>query len=126
MTALAMYRLPYADSYTVAVQGKGKPEELHSIQELDGRSGFVIAPFCISTDEPLLLLRPDHTETLPVRNVNAVAGRIAHSAEEQEAEHEHYAANFAAFHERLTDGTFSKIVLARRTTEHMAQKVAAE
>ena len=23
MTALAMYRLPYADSYTVAVQGKG-------------------------------------------------------------------------------------------------------
>ena len=48
MTALAMYRLPYADHYTLAAQTEGKPEELRSIQELDGRSGFVIAPFRVS------------------------------------------------------------------------------
>lgn len=126
MTALAMYRLPYADHYTVAAQTEGNPEELRSIQELDGRSGFVIAPFSVSADEPLLLLHPDRTETLPVRNEKAIAGRIAHDPEEQEAEREHYAADFAACHERLADGTFSKIVLARRTTEHITQKVAAE
>ena len=126
MTALAMYRLPYADHYTVAAQTEGKPEELHSIQELDGRSGFVIAPFCVSADEPLLLLHPDRTETLPVRNEKAIAGRIAHDPKEQETEREHYAADFAACHERLADGTFSKIVLARRTTELITQKVAAE
>ena len=56
MSALAMFKLPYADSYTITEQSSGQPEELHDLRLLDGKSGFVVAPFRITDSEPLLLL----------------------------------------------------------------------
>ena len=126
MSAVAMFRLPYADSYTIAEQSHGQPEELHDLRLLDGKSGFVLAPFRITGTEPLLLLHPDRTHTLPLRREDCVAGRAARPAGELAEERRLYAADFAACHARLANGSLAKVVLARRSAETMAREVDAE
>lgn len=59
MAAFAFYRLPYKDSYTLVMQNDDDPEKLSSVDELNGKSGFVIAPFMPSEECPILLMRPD-------------------------------------------------------------------
>lgn len=126
MSALAMFKLPYADSYTITEQSSGQPEELHDLRLLDGKSGFVVAPFRITDSEPLLLLHPDRILTLPLRHEDSMAGRTARPAGELAEERRLYAADFATCHAKLTDGSFAKVVLARRAAELMAREVAAE
>ncbi len=45
MSAFAFYRLPYKDHYTLVMQHDDDPEKLNSVNELNGKHGFVIAPF---------------------------------------------------------------------------------
>ena len=52
MAAFAFYRLPYKDSYTLVMQNDDDPEKLSSVDELNGKSGFVIAPFMPSEECP--------------------------------------------------------------------------
>ena len=59
MTSYAYYRLPRAKSYTRIVQHKGEPEQIRSVESLNGRRGFVVAPFAITDGCPLLLIQPD-------------------------------------------------------------------
>ena len=66
MTAFAIYRLPHEDHATLIRQSEGEPEEFLSCAELNGRRGFVVAPFQISEQQPLLLIRPDVIETVPI------------------------------------------------------------
>ena len=66
MGAFAIYRLPYQTQCTLVVQGDGDPEVLLSIGELSGRSGYVVAPFALSEESPLLLMRADETAQLPL------------------------------------------------------------
>lgn len=66
MGAFAIYRLPYQTQCTLVVQGDGDPEVLLSIGELSGRSGYVVAPFAMSEESPLLLMRADETARLPL------------------------------------------------------------
>ena len=67
MTAFAIYRLPHEDHATLIRQSEGEPEEFLSCAELNGRRGFVVAPFQISEKQPVLLIRPDSVETVEVR-----------------------------------------------------------
>ena len=53
----AIYRLPYANEATMITQTEGEPEEYLSCTELNGKSGFVIAPFHITPDQPILLIQ---------------------------------------------------------------------
>ena len=66
MTAFAIYRLPHEDHATLIRQSEGEPEEFLSCTELNGRRGFVVAPFQLSEQQPSLLIRPDSVETVPV------------------------------------------------------------
>ena len=59
MSAFVFYRLPYKQEYTLVMQNDDDPEELYSIDELNGKSGFVIAPFNATETCPILLMRPD-------------------------------------------------------------------
>ena len=58
-TAFAIYRLPHEDHATLVQQTEGEPAELLSCTDLNGRSGFVVAPFEVKTGQPILLIRPD-------------------------------------------------------------------
>ena len=113
MTAFALYRLPHEDHATLIRQTEGEPAEYHSCVELNGRRGFVMAPFQISEKQPILLIRPDSVETVLVDSgFRESRGQVPDFHISQE-----YAIDFANFHSQLVSGTFRKIVLARCADE---------
>lgn len=117
MTSYAYYRLPYAGTYTRLVQHEGEPIRLRSYAELNGREGFVFAPFAMSDECPLLLLQPDEVEELEVSSEeDGARGEIAEGKEESAScmPHFNYHIDFANFHAHLCTGEFRKLVLARR------------
>jgi isochorismate synthase len=139
MSSFAIYRLPHADCCTVVEQTEGTPEELPSCAGLNGRAGFVLAPFSISARYPLLLIRPDRLQQVPVGDLrqNALAfcrETPLHFAANHHAfcrktpcdlpqNEAHFAANrsdytadFMRFHRQLQDGSFQKLVLSRCAT----------
>lgn len=112
MTCYARYRLPYSDNYT-ELHHPGPPLVLPSLEALDGRQGFVIAPFEISEDTPLVLIPAEGTEQkeqrlLPVPLPFASSGNTA-SNEPSSV----YAEDFARFSLAVRNGQFGKLVLSR-------------
>lgn len=59
MTAFAYYRLPCEQHATYVAQHVGEPEILSSVAQLNGKEGFVIAPFQPSAECPVVLIHPD-------------------------------------------------------------------
>lgn len=49
------------------MQHDDDPEKLNSVNELNGKHGFVIAPFMPSEECPILLMRPDVVKHFPIR-----------------------------------------------------------
>ena len=97
-----------------------EPEEIASLAELNGRRGFVIAPFEPSAQCPILLLDAEWEAVDIADDCEAEAHLID---ADYEAERSRYAVDFENFHAQLRDGTFQKIVLARsarlKATEHI-------
>lgn len=71
MTAFAYYRLPYLHHATQMLQHEGEPEVLGSVAELNGKEGFVVAPFSPSSDCPVVLIHPDEVKHVAVRTRGA-------------------------------------------------------
>ena len=59
--SFALYRLPWTDECYFILQTSEKVEMLKDIAELNGKKGFVIAPFQQTDEHPLVLIRPDVT-----------------------------------------------------------------
>ena len=124
MAAWALYRLPHADHYVRIRQTSGEPEALLSCAQLNGREGFVVAPFDIRPDQPVLLIRPDAVEAYPLpgkSGLSVLSGKSGISSPSPS-----YAVDFANFHAQLLSGTFRKIVLARCADESTACPLAPE
>ena len=64
MIAFAYYRLPYLHHATYVAQHEGEPEVLSSVAELNGKEGFVIAPFVPSSECPVVLMHPDESKLI--------------------------------------------------------------
>ncbi|MBQ9649175.1 MAG: isochorismate synthase [Prevotella sp.] len=135
MSAFAVYRLPYGTFATMVQQTDGEPAELSSCAELNGKHGFVMAPFEVTDSHPILLLRPDEVERIDLWNVecgmrnenNLVADSslqsnlLPHSTLHAPRE---YSIDFANFHAQLELGTFRKIVLSRCAEEELDEPVS--
>ena len=52
--SFAIYRLPWTDECYFVLQTTPETETLNDIAELNGKKGFVIAPFHISEEHPLV------------------------------------------------------------------------
>ena len=65
MPGYAIYRLPHETHATLVQQTEGEPAELLSCTELNGKRGFVVAPFEVRNDQPILLIRPDIVKRIP-------------------------------------------------------------
>ncbi|MGL5957815.1 MAG: chorismate-binding protein, partial [Phocaeicola sp.] len=61
--SFALYRLPWTDCCQLVLQTTSKAEELKSLEELNEKKGFVMAPFSITDQHPLVLIQPDITAT---------------------------------------------------------------
>ena len=112
-SAFAIYRLPHDDYATLVQQTEGEPAELLSCIDLNSRTGFVIAPFDVSSEQPILLIRPDKVSQ---KEIPAVAVPLATSIETP-SQRSYYSIDFANYHAQLIGGTFRKIVLARQADE---------
>ena len=62
MSAYAIYRLPHEDHATMIRQTDGDPVELHSLTELNGKQGFVVAPFEVKPEQPVVLIQGETKE----------------------------------------------------------------
>ena len=138
MTAFAYYRLPYLHHANFVAQHQGEPEVLSSVAELNGKEGFVIAPFSPSSDCPVLIIHPDEARLIAVRTYEDIldsetlSQRTSHYCKNEKGYildsevvlpscSDSYAQDFSCFHKNLEKGVFSKIVLARkcRTVERL-------
>ena len=87
--------------------------------ELNGRRGFVVAPFEVKQNQPILLIRPDKVDTLPLEAVSSLrlSGTMAGASGIIGGHRMHYSIDFANEHSQLELDTFRKIVLARCADE---------
>lgn len=110
----AVYRLPHEDYATLVCQTDGEPVELQSCAELNGRRGFVVAPFEVKPGQPILVIRPDEVSR---QEIQPSTLHLQSSALNLQPSTLHYAIDFANYHAQLTQGCFRKIVLARCADE---------
>lgn len=124
MPAFALYRLPHTDTAHFVAQTTGEPAELLSCASLNGREGFVIAPFHRDQEHPYMLIEPDVrkvTELDQLQGDKEMTDFIHHHCYDRPAadrpmhcDKMHYRVDFANFHSHIVRGDFSKIVLARQ------------
>ena len=120
--SFVMYRLPHETIYTIIRQCDGEPEILSSYTDLNGRTGFVFSPFIISTEHPLLLVRPDEIKICRINDCEEFEP-LAFCSRDIENEHRQYKADFRKFHSRLNKSEFRKIVLARSCEETACEEI---
>ena len=128
MQAYAIYRLPHEDHATIIRQKAGDPVELNSLTELNGKKGFVVAPFEVKGDQPVVLIQGE-PERVSLDNKNGFLDKkdivfdnkdirnISLSDRNKGADY--YKIDFANYHSQLENGNFRKIVLARCADEDM-------
>ena len=124
MSAYAIYRLPYEDHATLICQTEGDPMEIHSLTELNGKQGFVVAPFEVKANQPILVIQGE-ASTLPLDGSHAChldqAKRVERSLDYARDDNPsgYYKIDFANYHSQLKNDSFRKIVLARCADEKM-------
>ena len=117
MSAFSIYRLPHEDYATLVQQTEGEPAEFLSCTELNGKQGFVVAPFEVTAQQPILLIRPDRVEKRKVESggqIHDLCGSQDHATCPLDST---YAIDFANYHAQLQADVFRKIVLARCAEE---------
>jgi isochorismate synthase len=110
--SFAVYRLPGSKAVRTIWQEKGSPEALRRLEDLNGKSGFVIAPFEASDSCPVVLIHPDREELTP-----APVGTASRSGDEQPAARTRaeagYEDRFRTFMAPVRAQRFRKLVLSR-------------
>ena len=134
MTSFALYRLPYGEHSTLIEQTEGEPQMLPSCAAISGQKGFVVAPFQVAEDHPILLIRPDRVSVLPQNELRFVSKRDAfciktdgvlwQNGNRFVSKRSDYSIDFANFHAQLMAGTFRKIVLSRCSVEEVEADIS--
>ena len=114
MSAYAIYRLPHEDHATLIRQTEGEPMELHSLTELNGKQGFVVAPFEVKEGQPVVLIQGE-AETCPLKDPIHCHDKSENGRDDKPTGY--YKVDFANYHSQLKNDTFRKIVLARCADE---------
>ena len=110
MSSFAYFRLPGQSQY-LCVRSRQSPIELSSYAALDATtSGYVLAPFHLSSAHPLLVITADFVQICPLTPV--LMPQI--SISKQQADEDMYRADFRRFHAALQMHTLQKVVLARQ------------
>jgi isochorismate synthase len=113
--SFAVYRLPGGKVMHFVSQERGAASLLHKIEELNGQSGFVIAPFKTSTACPIVLIHPDREELIPAPKEQAVFPGIVNSRSPLRV-NVGYEARFHTFITPIIEKRFRKLVLSREET----------
>lgn len=137
----ALYRQPWTDEPILVLQKSGTTQIIPNLSELNGKRGFVLAPFQTAGQHPIVLIRPDRIERgwetisetltlfaqehadmipdpteLPLPKIKADIQQTT-TAEEKE----NYRQAFERFIEPLRQNTFQKLVLSRCTHQDLPE-----
>lgn len=116
MDAFAIYRLPHASQCTLVGQ-YSVPEALPELKLLDGKRGFVIAPFTPCGESPIIVLRPDVVRQCACSEVEKLQDLPYHLWEGNlpyiPASRDAYQDDFGRFHRAFSAIGVQKLVLAR-------------
>ena len=110
----AIFRLPGETLPRFVMQTSGTPALTSDMDKLNGQTGFVIAPFRISDETPVIIIRPDcrdlaEVETSLVKKQSGKRKNVKH----KNIDKGEYLQLFQRFHQPLTNGTITKLVLSR-------------
>lgn len=136
--SFALYRLPWTDECTLVLQRHDEAEALDDITCLNGKSGFVIAPFHLSEKHPMVLIRPDATATGWESIGNVLSYEVENAILQPEKCHftnqkvplfenplhkvpENYQESFERFIKPLQKKSFRKLVLSRSETHPLTK-----
>lgn len=106
-----VYRTPGESIIHFQAQVEGEVRLLHDIEELNGQKGFVIAPFHVSGQMPIVLMTPDTGTTWP-ENYRPVINRSVSPTRYAPCV-ETYSHCFDTFISALRQKRFEKLVLSR-------------
>ncbi|MGL4853008.1 MAG: isochorismate synthase [Phocaeicola sp.] len=128
--SFALYRLPWTDQCHLVLQTASDAEKLANLEELNGKRGFVMAPFSITPQHPPILIHPDVTATdwkeisqaLTAFQEHVHVSIEEHSNEEVEIRTEEekkakYLEDFRDFMTPLGSQKFQKLVLSRSSEQ---------
>lgn len=133
--SFAITRIPWTDEPIFVLQEEGRPETMESLTDLNGKKGFLLAPFSPSEKHPIVLIRPDLVEhdwdaICPALDsflqkhpeleaVDSGCGESSRSVDvtDTDEDREAYMAAFQRFILPLKEKKFQKLVLCRKA-EH--------
>lgn len=108
--SFVLYRLPHEQEIHILVQAKTQPQLLYNIEELNGKKAYVIAPFHVSENHPIVVLNPDTELILPIPDGESLTSHYNYDYSEPT---EDYKQHFDAFINELKKDRFNKLVLSR-------------
>ncbi len=132
LISFAIYRLPWTDEPILVLQKEGEVEKSDNLHGVNGKKGFLFAPFQPNATHPVILIRPD-IYAIGWNNImqylsdiysdlsQIPASEPTGSSEEKEllsesTLRETYDKVFSDFITPLQKGTFDKLVLSRNAT----------
>lgn len=126
--AFAIYRLPTSQDIHLIIQNDNQVYNTSDYFSLAEKTGFVISPFRVTKDCPIVIIRPDNylTGAQQITNfarnysfekkVSRSGGPLNDTTSEEE-----YGKMFDAFQEALKEGKFRKLVLSRKRNIELPQ-----
>lgn len=129
----ALYRLPGQQKINLILQQTTHCITAKVIKELDKHKGFVIAPFCIETNNPLVIIQPEvvlHSEAAIFDYLN---NNISDLGNTEKITHDNnipsdnntfeiYTENYLKFHAAIENGEHQKLVLSRSVNYNRDEK----
>jgi isochorismate synthase len=108
--SFAVYRFPGENQLHFTGQTKGSVRILSSVESLNEQSGFVIAPFRVSENCPIVLIKPDEESVYEIPEVIPASGNNEYI--QQIESPALYQSLFSEFTQALKDKAFEKLVLS--------------
>ena len=125
-TSFCMYRLPWTDECHFILQAKGDPDCVADYAALNGKKGFVFAPFRVSATNPIVVFQADYyadgwdeittllTQLEPeVNDLKKLEQETLAKRRSEEERLNSYEQAFLRFKEPLESKQFKKLVLSR-------------
>ena len=121
----AIFRSPGEKELHIITQNDNTVFTTNDIEDLNGKQGFVIAPFQSNNNNPICLIRPDKHWTISFDDFPSLGN---HKQIEQEVHpcSEDYKKRFEIFIEALQNNRFEKLVLSRSNKEKSNVEVDKE
>lgn len=118
--SFALWCVPGEEHIHFRSRKSASPCLLYDIKDLNERSGFVIAPFQVTREHPIVLIEPEQPEISFEGNADFLRMKFEFPSEEmkfssEENEKEEYAHRFSLFTQPLLKGGQDKLVLSRHT-----------